>query len=89
MCQDEMVLLGFKFGRRPTVTAHIRFIEQKYSARSWMIRHLKWAVVPEKDIVGIYVATIRPIIEYACQVYGPLLAACQVDDLEKLQRRIL
>ena len=89
MCQDEMILLGFKFDRRPTVAAHVRFIEQKYCARSWMIRHLKWAGVPEKDMVGIYVAMIRPIIEYACQVYGPLLAACQEDDIEKLQRRIL
>ena len=88
-CQDELVLLGFKFGRCPYINAHVHFIEQKYNSRSWMIRHLKMAGVPIKVMVGIYTAMICPVIEYACQVYGPLLAASHVNDIEKLQWRIL
>ena len=48
---SEMVLLGFKFGNKPTVAAHVDFIISKFNSRSWLIRHLKQAGVPDQDLV--------------------------------------
>ena len=51
--------------------------------------HLMAAGVPIKDIVTIYSTTIRPVIEYAAQVYHPMMTKQQNDDLERLQRSSL
>ena len=87
--QEEMVLLGFKFGRRPTVAAHMDLIRKEVSARAWMVRHLKQAGVPDLDIVGAYASAIRPVIKYASPVYHPILSRTQSDELERFQRWIL
>ena len=41
------------------------------------------------DIVRIYSAVLRPVIEYACQIYGPMLTKTQNKKIERLQRIIL
>ena len=82
--QESLVLLGFRFVRRPNVSGQLSLIQEKFNARSWMIHHLKQAGVPDKDVLTIYTSMIWPVIEYACQVYSPMLTATQSDDLEKL-----
>ena len=86
---SEMILLGFKFGNKPTVAAHVDFIISKFNSRSWLIRHLKQAGVPDQDLVKIFATVIRPVIEYAVPVYHPLLTEDQKSLIESLQRRIL
>ena len=39
--QDEVTLLGFRFGSRPTVSAHLQLIASKFNALVWITRHLK------------------------------------------------
>ena len=71
--QPTVLLLGFQFGSRPTVAAHVELIRKKFIARSWIIRHLKASGVPEDDIAKVFATTIRPAIEYAAPVYTPML----------------
>ena len=57
--------------------------------RSWLIRHLKKAGVPDRDLIKIYIAIVRSVIEYAVPAYHSLLTSNQADELERLQRTIL
>ena len=84
-----MTLLGFKFGHRPNLDAHMELVWRKFNVRMWVIRHLKQSGVPDKDIAAVFASTIRPAIEYACPVYSPMLTKSQAEDLEKMQRRVL
>ena len=84
--QNDMVLLGFAFGRRPTMDAHVNLIKKKYRARSWLIRHLKNAGVPTGDLIKTYSTVVRSVIEYAAAVFHSMLTATQTEDLEGLQR---
>lgn len=86
---NEMVLLGLKFNDRPAVAAHIDLIRSKFNCRSWILRHLKMAGVPDATIANLYAAIIRPVVEYAVPVYHWLLNKSQSDDVEKLQRRAM
>ena len=71
------------------MAAHVEFIKQKYYTRAWLLRHLKGAGVPEKDVATIFATTIRPVLEYAAPVYHPMLNQHQSDEIESLQRRSL
>ena len=86
---DEIIVLGFKFWKRPTVAAHVDFIKTKMRTRSWIVRHLKQAGIPAKDILTVFSSSIRSVIEYASPAYHSLLFGCQSEDLEKMQRRAL
>ena len=44
---ENLTLLGFRFGLKPNVAAHLDLIREKFSSRSWMLRHLKKSVVPD------------------------------------------
>ena len=87
--QDKLTLLGFAFGNRPNVNAHMDLIFKKFNIRVWLIRHLKRSGVPDTDIAAIFASTICSVIEYACPVYGPRLTTTQQGEIEKMQRRIL
>ena len=50
-----------------------------------MIRHLKQAGVPEKDILAVYTSNIRSVIEYDY----PMMNESNKNELEKMQRRVL
>ena len=64
-------------------------IWKKYNARSWVVRHLKAAGVPNEDIIKVYTATIRSSIEYASAVYHTMLTTSQSEEIERMQRRCL
>ena len=87
--QDSLVLLGFRFGDRPSAAPHVDFISEKFNARVWALRHLKAAGVPTNDIVTVYASTIRSVIEYASVVYHSMLTSSQSDTIEAMQRRCL
>ena len=86
---NELTILGFSFGTKPDVSAHVGLILKKYAARSWMIRHLKNGGVDEKTLVAVYSSVIRSVIEYAVPVYHHMLTGEQSERLERLQRQTL
>ena len=86
---ERMKILGFVFGPTPDAREHLSHVQRKFAARAWSIRHLKKAKIPEEKLVKIYCALIRPVIDYACQVFYHLLGRGQIDVIERFQRRIL
>ena len=86
---DSMTLLGFNFSNRPTMSLHLELIKKKFNCRIWLIRHLKQAGLPQKDLATIFATVIRPVIEYAAPVYHPLITSSQSEELEKMQRKTI
>ena len=54
-------------------------------ARLYFLRQLKRAKVPSNNLLLFYVTCIRPVTEYACQVFHDSLPQYLSDELEKLQ----
>ena len=50
---------------------------------------LKRANVEIDDLVRIYTTVIRPILEYACQVWHTRLTTEQSHQIEQVQKRVL
>ena len=87
---DTLKIVGFTFGRRPGVGAHVDALRRKYGARAYVIRHLKHqAGLPSEDLVRIYCSLIRPIFEYAAPAFHTLLTEEQSERLERMQRMSL
>ena len=66
---------------------HISGICKKVSSRLYFLRQLKRAKVPSNDLLLFYITCIRPVTEYACQVFHDSLPQYLSDELEKLQKR--
>ena len=86
---EEMKIVGFVFGRKPDLWPHIDHIRKKFSRRVWAIRHLKRTKIENGTLVKIYVSMLRPIIEYACQVYYHMMNKTQADTIEDFQKKVL
>ena len=52
-----------------------------------LLRQLKRTKLPSNNLLLFYVTCIRPVAEYACEVFHDSLPKYLSDDLEKLQRR--
>ena len=87
--QESMTVLGFRFGNRPNVCEHMRLIRDKFNTRSWIVRHLKGAGVPDHDIAKVYASVVRSALEYASPIYHSLLTKAQEEELERMQRQCL
>ena len=84
---NGLKLLGFWFGRRPNVDLHVEKIEAKFRSRLWALRHLKRSGLKEQDLLHIYLAVLRPILDFASPTYHSLLTKQQTVSLEALQKR--
>ena len=60
---DELKLLGYYMVRRPKPDIHIREIRRKFGARSWILRILKHARIPEDSLIQVYRSLVRPVLE--------------------------
>ena len=68
---------------------HIDNIISKASKRLHLITQLKLAQVPVKDLIQIYCACIRSMLEYASPVFHNSLPQYLSSDIERIQRRCL
>ena len=84
---EELKLLGFWFGRRPNADVHVSKLCNKFRTRLWALRHLKRSGMDESDLKAIYMAVLRPVLDFASPTYHPLLTKTQSDKLEALQKR--
>ena len=64
-----MKILGFVFGNKPTVTAHIDYIVEKYNRAVWSINHIKRAGMENSVTINVYCSMLRPIIEFCIILY--------------------
>ena len=68
---------------------HVENIVKKSSKRIYMLRLLKRSKADMKTLVVLYTTTIRPILEYACQVWHFNIQKFLSDDIERVQKRAL
>ena len=61
----------------------------KASQRLHYLRVLKRSGFPETELVQIYIARLRSILGYACQVWHPALTQHLMHDIERVQIRAL
>ena len=87
--QTSLKILGFNFGEQPTAAEHLKSISVKFRRRIWVLRHLKKAEIPEKDLVKLYLALVLPVVDYTCVVYHSMLTKTQELELENLQKLAL
>ena len=87
--EEELKVVGFKFGKKPNVNAHFSFMTKKFNKRMWHIRNLKRSLFTQADQLKIYKAILRPVLDFACVTYHSLLNKQQERELERLQSRVL
>ena len=81
-------ILGVHLSSDLTWNVHIEYIMKKASKRLYALRSLKKAGVQPSDLVGIYCALIRSVLEYAAPVWSGLPVYLS-DVLEAVRRRTM
>ena len=79
--------LGLTITNNLKWNSHVKNICKKVSTGLYFLRQLKRAKVPPKDLLLFYITCIRPVVEYACEVFHDSLPKYLSDELEKLQKR--
>ena len=82
-------LLGITISADRKWDTHIGNIISKANQRIFMLCQLMKRGVGAADLIRIYKSAIRPILEYACQVWHSALTAKLTQDLELVQKRAL
>ena len=67
-------LLGVYISRDLTWDAHVDYILKKANKRLYILRALRRSGVSVPDMVNIYCAVIRSVVEYASPVFSDLPA---------------
>ena len=86
---DSFKLLGVVFNSRLTWSDHVQYILSKVSKRIFIIHHLVRIGIVSRDIVTVYCAMIRSVLEYCCSVWHSGLTKSESMDIERVQRRVL
>ena len=81
-------ILGVHLSSDLTWNVHIEYIVKKASKRLYALRSLKKAGVQPSDLVGIYCALIRSVLEYAAPVWSGLPVYLS-EVIEAVQRRAM
>ena len=86
---DKMKILGFHLDRRPSCHAHVAALKSRMRETTWVLRHLKLNGFNETELATVYRTIIRPILDYCCVIYHPLLTNEQDQQVERLQSQAL
>ena len=81
-------ILGVHLSSDLTWNVHFEYIVKKASKRLYALRSLKKAGVQPSDLVGIYCALVRSVLEYAAPVWSDLPVYLS-EVLEAVQRRAM
>ena len=68
---------------------HIDSVVSKASKRLYIIRTLRRSGVPAEDLLEIYFAIIRSVLEYCCVVWHNTLPSYLANQFERVQKRAL
>ena len=82
-------LLGLTISNNLKWNAHIENVIKKGASRLYLLRQLKRAKGDPAQLLCFYTTCIRPMSEYACQVFHNGLPEYLSEELEKIQRRAL
>lgn len=82
---DEMRVLGFYFGCKPTVDNHVQHVTSSLRRKFWALRHLDKLGMSEENLVKVYKCSILPIADYCAPAYHSMLTDAQDQSLEQAQ----
>lgn len=82
-------LLGVTISKDLSWNTHVHNITSKCNQRLFLLYHLRKSGVPPKDLLTVYKAMIRPVLEYACPAWHTSLPGYLHDELELIQKRAL
>ena len=82
-------LFGLTISNNLKWNAHIENVIKKESSRLYQLRQRKRAKGDPSQLVCFYTTCIRPVSEYACQVFHNGLPKYLSEELENIQRRVL
>ena len=71
---NEMKILGFIFGQRPSVDYHVNYLANKFNNSIWSLIHLKRAKIDNCILIKVYFVMLRPILEYCHVIYHSMLS---------------
>lgn len=86
---SECKLLGVYLNDSLNWNLHVDKIYKKACQRLHFLGCLKRSKLSSKDMVKVFTSLIRPVVEYACQVWHPGLTQQQTDLIESIQERAL
>ena len=72
-----------------TWNAHVDYICTKASKRLYALKILKRSGAPANDLITVFCAFIRPVLEYASPVWHFSLPQFLADQIESIQKRVL
>ena len=84
---EELKILGFIFGKNPTVKPHVNYMLGKARKKLWALRHVKKAGLDQSDLLKIFNTVIRSTLEFAVPTYHPMLSNDLCDNIESIQKR--
>jgi len=82
-------VLGVMFSDDLTWSSHVQHMLGKIAKRYFIISQLVRIGVNCKDIVTVYCAVMRSVLEYACVVWHPGLTSTESGEIERVQKRVL
>ena len=82
-------ILGVMIQNNMNWWEHVTKIVKKAGKRLYMLRLLKRANANTKALSTVYITVIRPVLEYACQVWHFNIPEYLSDDIERVQKRAL
>ena len=86
---SEFKLLGVWISQALTWEKHVSELTKKASQRLYFLRLLKRSGLRTNDLRMYYVSVIRPVLEFASEVWHPGLTKEQCGLIERCQRRAL
>ena len=86
---DTFKLLGIHLSNKLSWKDHVAKTVAKASKRLYFLCLLKRAGLAPPDIIKVYVAMIRSILEYGCEIWHPGLTKQSAKELEHVQKRAL
>ena len=82
-------LLGVVISNDLKWNLNVDYICKKAAKRLYALRLLKRSAIPSATLVSVYRTCIRPILEYACEVWHHSLPKYLAEQIKTIQRRAL
>ena len=86
---DNCKLLGVILNNKLTWGEHVDMLIKKANSKLYFLTQLRRTKIDSKEIVKVFCAIVRPVLEYACQLWHGGLTETQCQALESIQIRAL
>jgi hypothetical protein len=86
---SSCTLLGIELNDNLNWDHHVDKIYKKAAQRLFFVSQLKRSKMSAHELVKVYISLVRPLLEYAAQLWHPGLNTSQTELLESIQERAL